>query len=225
MVTTASSELTPSRFSPPASDVLFPPQPEEKGNRKAHTFKLWRKKPSAPTIANGRIPPLARRTARSPKKTFSKSQALLQDGLSESEILSSDDERDVQLQTQWKHASASIKGTKHIGRSQARAASGDRPTRLTASRQQELMFIKGKMKEFEISLPELIRTCFEDSTVNVSRGLARLTELLPLVQRRMEKERALKRGNGDIRAIQQIAERTWRTSGGNGMRPSVLKLV
>ncbi|SMY19710.1 unnamed protein product [Zymoseptoria tritici ST99CH_1A5] len=195
MVTTASSDLTPSRFSPPPSDVLFPPQPEEKGNRKAHTFKLWHKKLSASTIANGRIPPLARRTARSSTKTISKSQALLQDGLSESEILSSDNERDVPSQTKRKDAFAGMKGTEHIGRSQARAAAGDHPTRLTASRQQELTFIKGKMKEFDISLPELIRTCFEGSTVNVSRGSARLTELLPLVQRRMEKERALKRGN------------------------------
>ncbi|KJX98531.1 hypothetical protein TI39_contig407g00011 [Zymoseptoria brevis] len=138
MVTTASSDLTPSRFSPPPSDVLFPPQPEEQGNRNAHAFKLWRKKSSASTIANGRIPPLARRTARSSTKTISKSQALLQDGLCESEILSSDNEHDVPLQTKRKDAFAGRKGTKHNGRSQARAASGDR---LTASRQQELKFI------------------------------------------------------------------------------------
>ncbi|EGP81870.1 uncharacterized protein MYCGRDRAFT_98096 [Zymoseptoria tritici IPO323] len=41
-----SSDVTPSRLSPPPSDVLFPPQTEEKGNRKAHAFKLWRSRVS-----------------------------------------------------------------------------------------------------------------------------------------------------------------------------------
>ncbi|KJX95742.1 hypothetical protein TI39_contig1053g00004 [Zymoseptoria brevis] len=76
----------------------------------------------------------------------------------ESELLSSDNERDSPLQTAQKDALAGMKkGIKHTRRLQARVASGDRPTRQTAPQQRELALIKGNMKKFEISLPELIR--------------------------------------------------------------------
>ncbi|SMR64915.1 unnamed protein product [Zymoseptoria tritici ST99CH_3D1] len=60
----------------------------------------------------------------------------------ESELMSSDNGRDVPLQTAQKDALAGMK--KGIKRLQARAASGDRPTRQTAPQQRELALIKGK---------------------------------------------------------------------------------
>ncbi|EGP82124.1 uncharacterized protein MYCGRDRAFT_97799 [Zymoseptoria tritici IPO323] len=60
----------------------------------------------------------------------------------ESELMSSDNGRDVPLQTAQKDALAGIK--KGIKRLQARAASGDRSTRQTALQQRKLALIKGK---------------------------------------------------------------------------------